>query len=223
MSVAIEPACTPVSLITPQVATIWNEVLVQQAADGHNAAAMQRLVNFDLRHTTASSPSGRALDAAVVSSPQLPGVSAAAAIYSNSTGHVPGMLVSSAGVNRDKAIIPYASPPAPSGKRCTLKDQQNSWGRQHCGMPRELTCIVLARLCLLVLQCLQAHTTAAAAARTQQSAAQSSQAPAHPCSSCPALAAQDNSSSRSNLKPQRSARRRSWQPWRSRASPQTRP
>lgn len=64
---------------SPQVATIWNEVLVQQAADGHNAAAMQRLVNFDLRHTAASPGVSKAPEP--VSAAQSPGVSAAAAIY----------------------------------------------------------------------------------------------------------------------------------------------
>jgi hypothetical protein len=71
-----------------QVATIWNEVLVQQAADGHNAAAMQRLVNFDLRHTAASS--GVSKPAEHVSSQPLPGVSAAAAVYDNGSGPPPG-------------------------------------------------------------------------------------------------------------------------------------
>jgi hypothetical protein len=71
-----------------QVATIWNEVLVQQAADGHNAAAMQRLVNFDLRHTAATSvPSA-------VSAQHLPGVAAGAAIYGNGNGPPPGVCTS---------------------------------------------------------------------------------------------------------------------------------
>ena len=40
---------------SPQVATIWNEVLVQQAQAHGDAAAEQRLRNFDLRHTGANS------------------------------------------------------------------------------------------------------------------------------------------------------------------------
>lgn len=71
-----------------QVATIWNEVLVQQAADGHNAAAMQRLVNFDLRHTAASP--GISKPPGPVSAAQSPGVSAAASIYGNGGGPLPG-------------------------------------------------------------------------------------------------------------------------------------
>lgn len=74
-----------------QVATIWNEVLVQQAADGHNAAALQRLVNFDLRHTTANSAVNKPMPDSV-SQQQLPGVSAAAAVYNNSSGPPPGEL-----------------------------------------------------------------------------------------------------------------------------------
>jgi hypothetical protein len=83
----------PVGAFPSQVATIWNEVLVQQAADGHNAAAMQRLVNFDLRHTTANSTVNKPVPSAdSVSVQQLPGISAAAAVYSNSSGPPPGGL-----------------------------------------------------------------------------------------------------------------------------------
>jgi hypothetical protein len=76
--------CCPPLLL--QVATIWNEVLVQQAADGHNAAAMQRLTNFDLRHTVASSPASAST---AVAAGKLPGVSAAAGIFRSSEGEPP--------------------------------------------------------------------------------------------------------------------------------------
>jgi hypothetical protein len=69
-----------------QVASIWNEVLVQQAADGHNAATMQRLTNFDLRHTAASSGAPLSSPAAGGASPsKLPGVAQAAAIFDSSS------------------------------------------------------------------------------------------------------------------------------------------
>lgn len=75
---------------SPQVATIWNEVLVQQAQAHGDAAAEQRLRNFDLRHTGAHSGlsmsvgQGRGLAAATgeVSPRKLLGVNAAAAIFS---------------------------------------------------------------------------------------------------------------------------------------------
>lgn len=77
---------------SPQVATIWNEVLVQQAQAHGDAAAEQRLRNFDLRHTGASS--GLSITGNQVRSPaavtasgevsprKLMGVSAATAIFS---------------------------------------------------------------------------------------------------------------------------------------------
>lgn len=78
---------------SPQVATIWNEVLVQQAQAHGDAAAEQRLRNFDLRHTICANsglsmavgqPKGPAVAAATgeVSPTKLLGVSAAAAIFS---------------------------------------------------------------------------------------------------------------------------------------------
>lgn len=82
---------------SPQVATIWNEVLVQQAQAHGDAAAEQRLRNFDLRHTGANSglslgmghskAPGAAAAAGEVSPRKLLGVSAAAAIFSG--GGVP--------------------------------------------------------------------------------------------------------------------------------------
>eukprot|EP00879_Flechtneria_rotunda_P016019 GHRR01016755.1.p1 GENE.GHRR01016755.1~~GHRR01016755.1.p1 ORF type:complete len:811 (+),score=382.45 GHRR01016755.1:752-3184(+) len=80
---------------SPQVATIWNEVLAQQAA-AHDVAAVQRLVNFDLRHTGANSSlsmptgvAGAGRPPGVVSPRKSPGVSAAAAIFTDRSGWVP--------------------------------------------------------------------------------------------------------------------------------------
>ncbi|WIA20940.1 hypothetical protein OEZ85_005281 [Tetradesmus obliquus] len=79
---------------SPQVATIWNEVLQQQHATGTSgdSAAMQRLSNFDLRHTGAHS--GMVMPVAAVQQQQqkrngeasprkLASVNAATAIFSN--------------------------------------------------------------------------------------------------------------------------------------------
>ncbi|WIA41226.1 hypothetical protein OEZ86_004839 [Tetradesmus obliquus] len=84
---------------SPQVATIWNEVLQQQHATGTSgdSAAMQRLSNFDLRHTGAHS--GMVMPVAAVQQQQqqqqqqkrngeasprkLANVNAATAIFSN--------------------------------------------------------------------------------------------------------------------------------------------
>lgn len=84
---------------SPQIATIWNEVLIQQnAAANGDAATMQRLTNFDLRHTGASSGLSAQLAAAaaagqpvngVVSPKKLPGVASATAIF-NHGGPPPG-------------------------------------------------------------------------------------------------------------------------------------
>lgn len=87
-----------------QVATIWNEVLVQQAADGHNAAAMQRLVNFDLRHTAASSGISKPVEP--VTAEQSPGVAAAAAVYNSGNGPPPGTCWLVAGVLQNSFTHP---------------------------------------------------------------------------------------------------------------------
>jgi hypothetical protein len=87
---------------SPQVATIWNEVLQQQHASGTSgdSAAMQRLSNFDLRHTGANS--GMVMPVATVQQVQqqkrdaqgsprkLANVNAATAIFSNGGPVAPG-------------------------------------------------------------------------------------------------------------------------------------
>jgi hypothetical protein len=87
---------------SPQVATIWNEVLQQQHASGTSgdSAAMQRLSNFDLRHTGANS--GMVMPVATVQLQQqqkrdavgsprkLASVNAATAIFSNGGPVAPG-------------------------------------------------------------------------------------------------------------------------------------
>jgi hypothetical protein len=95
---------------SPQVATIWNEVLQQQHASGTSgdSAAMQRLSNFDLRHTGANS--GMVMPVATVQLQQqqqqkrngegsprkVANVNAATAIFSNGGPVAPGVYCESA-------------------------------------------------------------------------------------------------------------------------------
>eukprot|EP00775_Hariotina_reticulata_P006575 gene6575-6803_t len=92
---------------SPQVATIWNEVLCQQAAAQGDTAAMQRLSNFDLRHTAAGSSlssaalagagSKAAAGAAAGPDRKAAGVSQATAIFKSEGGFLPSGSGSSSG------------------------------------------------------------------------------------------------------------------------------
>ncbi|KAF8062649.1 hypothetical protein HT031_003978 [Scenedesmus sp. PABB004] len=112
---------------SPQVATIWNEVLVQQAAAHGDAAALARLQNFDLRHTGAhgglgnGAPGGggggggapaAAAAPGAVSPRKLVGVSAAAAIFS---GQGPPPVPSAAAAAAATGSGGSSGSPAPGG------------------------------------------------------------------------------------------------------------
>jgi hypothetical protein len=92
--------------VAMQVATIWNEVLCQQAAAQGDAAAMQRLSNFNLRHTAAGSN---------LSSAALVGAGAKAA-----AGGAAGAERKPAGVSQATAIFKSEGGPIPSEQSMTL-------------------------------------------------------------------------------------------------------